>query len=530
MAEYLIPKPDQKIPRAAAVAEHPGYQAQLRTLRFGRENYEGSGGYAPFLDDVTLASRVPDDEQGGTLNIQTSARTYLFRHPREKKKFERRYAMSYLTNVIKKAVNMLSGFLTKKQPTYDKYPKAVRDWMANVTPEGDTWEQFKSHDVVPQVIYYGWLPVIFYRAPTDAVTVEQQIAEGGVLVAEVINPENIVHWKANANGFVWLKVKTQVDLTGPLDEQQVLVDRYTWYTQEGYWAVDDDKTTTELPIARDEEGRPIVGEWSNGMPIVVWALRGGALTQDANAVQRECFNVNSLIQEQERETTFAMLAAPGRPPGEGQRVQQSGSDNVWWFDDQAKHAPTWMAPPPHVLDHFMTKRAALIEECLSTMGLDFDSGGGQTGVAFQFKMSKIVRLLQVTADSFSRSESRSLARVGIEEGSPVDDKVRCVWPSEFDAKDVEKEMDGFERVIAQVKSEAAKVEAQVKLALVGLGDMDEKLRSTIRKEVETSEKEAGLDEDNNPDELQARGEDARERLEEGGEEDMDDLAADGGAR
>jgi hypothetical protein len=187
-----------------------------------------------------------------------------------------------------------------------------------------------------------------------------------------------------------------------------------------------------------------------------------------------------------------------------------------------------MSPPPHVLAHFMVKRAALIEEILSTMGLDFDSGSGQTGVAFQFKMSKIVRLLQVTADSFSRGESRSLVRV-----APVPEKVRCSWPSEFDAKDVEKELDSLERVIAQVKSEAAKVEAQVKIANAALGDMDEKLRKTIRKEVTVNTKLDDFDKDNNPDELQDRGADAKERLEEGGDggpEDMDDIRADGGAR
>jgi len=531
-----IPDPGTTIPRAAVIVEHPRYQAQLRDLRFGRENYEGSGGYAPFLEDVNLSDTQPDDEQAGSFKIDANVRTHLFRHPREKMKFHRRYAMSYLTNVIKKAVNMLAGFLTKKQPFYDKYPKAVTDWMSSVNADGDTWEQVKSHDIVPQTIYYGWLPVIFYRAPTDAVTAKQQIDQGGQLVVEVINPENIIHWKAGTSGFEWLKVKTVVDKTGPLDEQQVLVDRYTWYTQEGWWAVDDnkDKTASELPIALDDDGKPIAGEWANGMPIVVWSLRGGALTQDANAVQREAFNVNSLIQEQERETTFAMLASPGRPAQKGERVAQSGSDNVWWFDDQATNVPFWMAPPPHVLEHFMAKRVALVEEILSTMGLDFDSGSGQTGVAFQFKMAKIVRLLQVTADSFSRSESRSLARVGLEEGEPVDEKVRCSWPSEFDAKDVEKEMDGLERVLAQVKSEAARVEAQVKMANVALGDMDEKLRTTIRDEVKVSEEEADLDADNDPDDLQARGADAKERLDEkggdGGEEEMDDIRADGGAR
>jgi hypothetical protein len=522
--EFVVPPPEFKIDRKVVEAEHPDYQRQFRELRLGREAYEGSGGFAPWLGDVTIGDTWPDDEQAGTLLIDESRRTYLFRHPREKAKFTRRAMMAYYVNVIKKAVNMIAGFLTKKQPDYAEYPDGVSEWMSEVNAAGDTWEQFKSHDVVLPVLYYGWLPLLFRRDATPgATTAAQQEEMGGGLQVETINPETVIHWVANAAGFEWFKVKAKIDITTPMDEQPVTVDRYTWYTQEGWWYVDDpDGKASELQVVES-------GTWANGMPIVVWAIKGGALTGDANTIAREMYNVASLVQEEERSTTFSMLSAPEAGAVADNRVQTVGGDNIFYFPHDARHRPDWMAPPPQVLAHLMGKLVHLTAEILSTMGLDFDQGGGQTGMAFQFKMSKIVRLLQVLADSFSRAESRSLVRVGIEERDPVDPESRCVWPSEFDAKDIEKEMEALQVVLDRVKSAAAQVEAQVKIAKAGLGDMDEELAETIRDEVEESVEEQGLDEMNNPDDLRARAEAARLEAE-GGPEDAGDLQPDGGAR
>ncbi len=515
------PVTDKRVKRDAAIAEHPQYKAQVRRLRFARENFDGSGGYAPFVEDITIADRPPDDEQLGTVSLDKSARTHLYRHPREKEKFSRRVMMAYLTNVIKRSLAMLLGFLTKAQPIYDAYPQQVKDWMSEVNAAGDNWQQFKEHEILPPLGYYGWLPVIFYHPPTMAETRAQQDALGGRLTCDVINPENIIDWLWAPDGsFVWFKTKTTVDRTGPMDGKHKEVDRYTWYTQDGWWAVDDDGTSAELPVVD-------FGAWANGLPVVIWRLRGGAITADANAAQREAYNVNSLIQEQERSTAFAMLKAPDG--GSKDRVQAVGSDNVWYFPHDARHTPDWMAPPPHVLEHLMKKHDKLVGEIMENMGLDFDKGGGQTGMAFQFKMSKIVRLLQGLANSMSRGETGSLARVAMEINAPLKSAVRCVWPDEFDAKDVEKLMDGFGVVFDRSKSTTAKIEADVKLCSAGLGDMDEKTRNTIRKEATDGWKAAKDDADNMSD-LQDAAADIRDAPDEDSDEDADDIQADGGAR
>lgn len=520
MAEFIAPT---SVSRDLIKKEHPAYSELYRHLRFGRESYEGSGAYAPWMDDVTVADRQPDDQQQGTLSPNDSRRTYLFRHPREKKKFERRVMMAYLTNIIKRAVRMIMGFLTKKQPIYDKYPKSVKDWMSSVNEAGDTWEQFKRSDILTPLSYYGFLPVIFFHLKTDgAVTAYQQIADGGDLQADIINPENIVDWALGPGGeYLWLKVKTKVDLTKPQDKEQVLVDRYTWYAQDGWFAVNDVQgSASDLVVMEGDSG-----SWPTGvMPIVTWRIKGGPLTVDATAVQRELYNISSLIQEQERETTFAMLRAPGGMPEGNSRTITGASDNVFWFPEESRHPPEWMAPPPHVLAHLMAKRAVLIEEILESMGLDFDEGGGTTGVAFQFKMSKIVRMLQDLANGLSVSESRSLEVVALENGEILADDVRTVWPSEFDAKDMEKEMDALERVLDRVFSDAARAEAQYRMATTAMTNLDEELRTTIRAEIDQGIEEDKLDEDNNeqpPDEDNDNDPDV---------DDDDDLPADGSAR
>ena len=520
-----------EVERGVVIKTHPDYVAQYRRLRFARENYEGSGGYAPYISDIKILDTQPDDEQAGTFDVNKADRTHLFRHPREKEKFTRRVIMAYPTNVIKKALSMILGYVTKKQPVYDDYPKTVKDWMSKVNAGGDTWEQFKESEIFPALGYYGWLPTIFFYPPTKSETEEQRKAAGGELSVEVICPENIIDWKWKPEGqYEWLKIKTEVDRTGPLDENPVLVDRYTWYTQEGWWAVEDTEkqggSKVKLPVVE-------YGKYENGLPIVVWQLKGGAMTADCDATQRELYNVNSLIQEQERETCFAMLRAPDQGASTP-RVKSSGSDNVWWFPPDSRHPPEWMAPPPHVLEHLMAKREVLTAEIIENMGLDFDEGGGQTGMAFQFKMSKIVRLLQGIANSFSRGETRALARVALEKKTPLKDNVRCIYPDEFDARDVEKLQDSLERILDRSKSTSAKIDADYKLTLAGLGDVDEEKRTTYLKEMEEGWKAAKEDADNMGDLMDAAG-DARERLdgEQGPklpDEGARDVQADGGSR
>jgi hypothetical protein len=525
MTTKFIPTPGTPLESDVVKREHPLYPAQYNLLRFYREAYEGSGAFAPWTDEVRVSDTVPDDLKDGSVRPDDNRRTALQRHPREGKKFLRRVMQAHPTNKVKSGVQMLSGYLTKQQPTYDDYPTAVKDWMDKVNATGDTWETFKVFELVPKAMYYGRLPVLHYRPLTDAVTVAQQEEQGGTLTATVINPENVVDWHWGDNDeYTWLKVRSKVDLSSPLDEEKSVIDRYWYYTQDGWWYIDDNGDKM-LPVVAS-------GAWDHGLPIVTWSMLDGiALTADASATQRELYNVSSLVQEQERETAFAMLAMPD--PGEEMRakVMQGGSDNVLWVDRESSIEAKWLTPDTAVLEHFMAKRNELMNEIMSALGLDFDEGGGQTGMAFQFKMSKIDRLIQSLAEAFSRSESRSLQRVGLELGSPVDDKVRVKWPKEFDARDTEKEQDAAERVLDRVGSAAAREDAQYKIAIAGNGQQDEARRKLYRKEIEESVEQEDLDADNAR-ELAARAAEAAARGETPGpnDEDADDLQADGGSR
>jgi hypothetical protein len=511
------------------IAEHPDYAKIAKRLRFARENFEGSGGYASYMEDVAVYDTQPDDLKEGTYQMDEAARTHLFRHPREQKKFHRRVIMSYLTNVIKRGLSMLIGYLTKQQPQYDEYPTEVKDWMSRVNSAGDNWEQFKEAEILIPACYYGYLPVLFYYPQTkdpetgEDIETEAQRPEDAGLTVEVINPECIIDWRLRPDGsYEWLKVKGKVDITGPLDDSHKTMDVYTWYTQGGWWSVLDNNSAQSLNVTAS-------GPYRNGLPVVVWRLRGGAITSDADGVQRELFNISSLIQEQERGTAFAMLSAPESASKD--RVKTGSTDNVFYFSDDAKHRPEWMAPPPDVLAHLMAKREALIGEILESMGLDFDAGGGQTGMAFQFKMSKIVRLLQGIANSFSRGETGSLARVALELNAPLDDDVRCIWPSEFDAKDVEKEMDGYQVVLDRSLSTSGKAEADYRINTAAMSDMDEAKRTTIRKEAEEGWKQRAIDEDNRGElEMQAAKAELEGDDDDIDDEDADDLQSDGGAR
>ena len=485
---------------------HPDFDAHFYKLRFHRETYEGSGGYAPYLDPVTIGDKAPDDmAKGYYTGPSDETRTYLFKHPREREKFRRRCMMAYNTNVVRRVLQMLVGYLTKSQPNYSKYPKPVGDWMGYCTSAGDTWEDWKISELLPRALYYGALPIIIFRSPTpEAETRAQQEALGGRLQVAAIDPESIIDWRMGPSAqYEWLKVLEMVDLSGPLDEERQLVKRYWYHTQEAWWYVDDPEET-----AGDGAEVPVTawGRYENGMPIVIWRI--GTASQsvigDAAPTQRELFNVNSLIQEQERETAFAMLAAPSEGNHVKPGTKKTGVDNVWWYPPDARIAPHWMAPPTTILEHFMGKHKSLCEQILEDMGLDFDSSGASTGMAFQFAMSKIVRYLNLLATSLQRAEAQTMERVALELGIELPDDARCTWPSEFDAKDGEKVITMLEIILDRVASPVFRSEAQYRMAIAAMPDLDEKLRNEGRKEIEEAEAEGNMGRDEQPDDEDRR--------------------------
>jgi len=489
--------PPDTVTRRLIDRTHPDYSARFEELRFYRESYEGSGAYAPYLDPIAVSDTWSDDLKSGSVGPDESRRTHLFRHTRERAKFKRRVAMAYATNVIKRTTQMISGYLSKAQPNYSQYPTQVEEWMGYATAAGDTWEDFKTSEILPRVLYYGALPVIVFREPTpEAETEAQQLEDGGMVQVSYIDPETIVDWRTNRAGqFVWLRHVEEIDLSGPLDEKPRVIKRWWWHTQEGWWYVDDDgKGTNELPVTAS-------GAYDDGMPIVVWRLgtSGQSLIADAAPTQRELYNVNSLIQEQERETTFAMLAAPGDGPKPG--TKKVSSDNVWWYPVESRVAPHWMAPPPHILEHFMAKADVLARQILEDMGLDFDASGGSTGMALQFKMSKIVRLLNMLATSMQRGESQTLEVVASQLKAEIPDDARCVWPSEFDAKDAEKVVEMLSVLLDRISSKTFKVEAQYRMAIAAMPDMDEGMRSDGREEIEEAVEREESEADTGADEL-----------------------------
>jgi hypothetical protein len=129
-----IPEQGAVIDRDVVRREHPLYPAQYNLLRFYREAYEGSGAFAPWTDEVRVSDTVPDDLKDGTVYPDENRRTALQRHPREGKKFLRRVMQAHPTNKVKSGVQMLSGYLTKTQPTYDDYPESVKDPSAPLSP------------------------------------------------------------------------------------------------------------------------------------------------------------------------------------------------------------------------------------------------------------------------------------------------------------------------------------------------------------------------------------------------------------
>jgi hypothetical protein len=463
--------------------------------RFYRESYEGTGGYGPYVRDITVIDTWPTDEGAGTLYLDTSDRTYLYKHPRERNKFRRRVIMAYLPNVIKRSLNMMVGYITKQTPTRNDWPDRLTKWMSDCNGAGDAWDVFKNTELVTPCLYYGFLPILVHRKPSTAQTQAQLDLENNQPTVSIINPEALIDWVWDDSLNIRMaKVKEKVDVTDTLfTKAHATIDRYWYYTPEGWWYADDNGEDDDIPIVD-------VQPWSKPResPFITWrlGLTGRSMIADAATTQRELYNVRSEITEQRRETLFCMLSAPDAGGDENDiRSKRVGSDNVWWFPHDSRHRPDWMAPPAVPMDQMREESNGLALQILEEMGLDFDSGGGTTGMAFSFKMSKIVRLLKDTVASLQRAENQTLREVCRQLGQEADDKAISKWPTEFDAKDVAKELEAMQMLVDMGVGPTFEAEAKYRSATTAMPDMDETARQKGKSEIETEieEAEEGMD-------------------------------------
>lgn len=494
----MLPSVGQTVKRDVLEAEHPDRKEGKKYFynwRFWRESYEGTGGYAPHVNDVLVGDTWPTDESAGTVYPNESDRTYLYRHGRERAKFKCRVMMGYLPNVVKRSLNMIVGYITKQTPTRSGWPERLNDWITDCNGASDTWDVLKNTELVTPALYYGFLPVLVHRRPSTAITQEQLNREKNQPIVTVINPEALVDWVwDDAGNLTMAKVLEEVDATESLlTKTHIAIRRYWYYTPEGWFYIDDNGEDDDLPVMA-------VGAWTNtkSAPFIVWriGLSGRSLVADAATTQRELYNVRSEITEQRRETLFCMLSAPDAGGDENDaRSKSVGSNNVWWFPHDSRHRPDWMAPPAVPMDQMREESELLAAKIAEEMGLDFDQGGGQTGMAFSFKMSKIVRLLKDVVSSLQRAENQTLREVCRQLGEEASDEAISRWPSEFDAKDVQKELESFQLLVDMGVGPTFEAEAKYRAATVAMPDLDEASRKKGKEEIETEieEQEEGMD-------------------------------------
>jgi hypothetical protein len=474
-------------------ATHPQYEDERNINRLYRETVDGTGGYRPYVHEVKITDSWPTDENAGSMQIDTHERTYLYRHPRERAKFHRRRMMAYHIGVCRKALKMIVGFLTKQDASYTKYPSTLKNWMeSGVNKRKATWRLLKNTDLVPMTLYYGELPVLLHFPPNDAVTRQQQIEMGTDLVAQPISPECILDWNRNdEGGYHWLKYVEPMDITPtPLTKGHVKIKRYHYLTQEGWWYVD------EVPGSDKEWPVVASGTW-DGMPLVVWniASTGTSLIHHAAQMERELHNVTSLLQEVEREMTFPQIVMPD--PGESERAMVRAVDAILWADDDSKWQPFVLSPDVKATEHLMSRETDLKGRILEEFGLEF-SEGATTGVAQSFKMSKIVRLLGDLAGDLEESEYLTHAKAAEMLGDKLPASSRATWPTEFDARDIEREVDALMTVLTgPAIGNTATIRLRKRLVTAVDTNIPEDIMDDIDKEI-TSEVEADSNGDTDP--------------------------------
>jgi len=456
---YEIPAPGTVVDPIELDQHHPEYVRLAPWYRFLRESDEGSGGFAPVVDSYTRA--------------ELPARTlesYLVPHEREDDTgYQWRIRRARPLRYTAMGIQITAGVLTYRPPRRDAYPDRLQEWMQAVTVEGTDFETAVATMIVPTLERYGWCMAYLHRPYVQGDTVLQvQAAREAVglpeLILDVITPEQIRGWERSVTGeFLWIRYVEHVYVgAGPRGGAGATIRRHWWLTPEGWWYVDDLRSTVEgysprssvdaadasTRIQGDQTTEPVTaldgstelrvggsGRWSSAslgvVPVAVWQLPGRNTPAGPSALaQLEYFRAESELKKIEASTAFPQLWVPEIGQGVDPRTKIRGDDVIGTFPHDSRHVPQILTPESGPFDHYMKRLERLESEAMAPWGLQIQAGAS-TGLALSLIQERATNLYRAHAKACTQGEYATLQLAARLLGLSADDVGRAQWPTEF---------------------------------------------------------------------------------------------------
>jgi hypothetical protein len=500
-----IPTPGETIRKSIVEAERPAigdqssYEDRAGIYRFFRDTYTGGGAYAPSTARYSCGNAsLYDTEDSDRL-------TYLEPHWREEQAdFRLRAYRAHYKNYAKhKVIDPIVGLLTKRPPDRTTYPDGIKDWIDDIG-NNQGFDLWLKKEALIWGLSYGHIPVLISNDPHTAITKAQQEAEGAKEARlAIIHPDAILDWEIDLDGnYLWIKIKEEradrLDAEGnpsPRGEQ-VLVTRWTWITQEGWYYCDvsEKEAGQEIPVLAS-------GVWPDRVlelkkPPLAHFKRGSestSLLASISSASRRMYNQDSEKASIMRGQAFSILCIPAKG-GKAEIDQVNlGIENALAFPDESKHAPFFLTPESGPIEAYERasdlEKADILEQ--ANMSLMEGKGALAAATAAYLWQKTNAMLCDISADIES-FEYEIMELVCAWKGIDFSEEARANWPDDFGAIDVERELENAGVFLNLAPGQTAEKAARMRATKTYLPDESEEFYSDVEKELE-EEAEAQAD-------------------------------------
>ena len=341
MGQKLHPPPgsDRKIKTSVMDVVHPTYEAWVDEWEYLINAYEGGQDY---LRD-----------------------NYLHKHERESDEgYRGRKDRAYYLNYVKLVINLWKAYMVKSPPNRIIKDEQYLMFLNDVDLKQHTADEFWLGRVFPLLEAVGMVHLVMTSNVPETVdsskivSLKDQIDAGITDVIVLKLPTKMINWKKNIDGsYEWCVFKNIYIEQSTWDGPQKEVVDYTIFTR-----------TQEITV--DEAGKPkkTINHDLGFVPVVTvtgvqseqWPDLGMAGMYDVAIINKEVYNISSLIQEFLYKQCFNFLATPESLLTDEKGKIKIGSTGALPIIDSV--VPQYVSPPIDPAEFLQGERDKLIQE------------------------------------------------------------------------------------------------------------------------------------------------------------------------
>ncbi len=417
---------------------------------------------------------------------------YLFRHERESGEgYAGRKRRAYYLNYIKLVINLWISHMKKALPNRDDVMgnDEFSDFSKNIDLKNHDIDEFWVGRIFPLVEAIGMVHVVLSDYIPDGVNSDNIITmqdqkDVGIRDRLIVKlPQRMINWKLQSDGtYDWVMFENQYIKQDDWKSEPVEIIDYTVLTKNEEILVDD--ANKEQKRTKHNLGFvPVVT--IKGRESEQYEGLGIAGMYDVAIINREVYNISSLIQEFLYKQCFNFLAGPEELISDEEGKIKLGANGILPIIGDIK--PFYVSPPIDPAQFLQTERDKLIQEMYRHSILrdkSIEKNDPASGISKAYDTDETGQHLSEKVMNIEDAENVIVKMYYKKHGITLDEKERHVrYPRNYDIKSINDELFEITEIFKLNFSETFNQEKAIILVKKLLSHADEATIAKIIKEI-----------------------------------------------